>query len=114
MKILYNIKLIGLLLSLLVLSGCNKTISFDGILSVSFYNHPSDLEISIFSIENETIPITTISPNNKGSLELNLNIGNYIIQPHSSSNYYPSKGFQINQDKTTSLIYDENNNCKSN
>jgi hypothetical protein len=90
--------------------GCDKNdLSFKGNLNISFYNHPSDLKVLIYSMDNKEIPIYEASPRENGLLTLPLNIGNYIIKPYTNSKYYQELGFQIMQNKSTSITYNEIN-----
>ena len=102
-----------LLLFLLVFSftSCLKEDDFnqDGNLNISFSNRSSDIILSIYSIENETIPIYKVSMDNRAEINIPLNVGNYIIKPYSSSTFYGSMGFQIMKNKTTYIEFDNNN-----
>ena len=104
-----NLYIIGLI-AILSLTSCEKKdISFCGKLTVSFTNYVDDLDIRIYSIQNESYPIYDNPIDNK-NVEIELNAGNYIISPYSSSIFYPKIAFQISPDKTTSVYYDSSNN----
>lgn len=110
MNFLPVFKIVFVVLSLCCLAtSCNKDdLSFEGDLDIYFYNHPSDLTVRIYSMENLEVPIYEVSPERDGSLNISLNLGNYIIKPYSSSKHYSTLVFQIRQDKTVSIIYDQN------
>lgn len=111
MKLLSFLKKIIIILFLCCINiSCDKNdLSFEGSLNISFYNHPSDLKVLIYSMDNKETPIYEASPKENGLLTVSLNIGNYIIKPFASSKYYQELGFQIMQNKSTSITYNEIN-----
>ncbi|WP_353123587.1 hypothetical protein [Dysgonomonas capnocytophagoides] len=89
---------------------CSDDDSTTGTLNISFANSTSNVEIWIYSSEDSTTPIYTSSLNGNKELSITLNIGNYFVQPHSTSQtYYPKAGFQMQVNKRTSIKYDERN-----
>lgn len=95
------------------LIGCSDDddVSNSGTLSMSFTNSSSDVRVSIYDIQNATMEIYTASMNGAKELTITLNVGNYLIQPYSSSNaFFPKAGFQIQGNKKTQILYDANNN----
>lgn len=106
-----NILKFSFVLSILLIgiTSCSKDeFSTDGKLSVSFINHPDDLVVAIYSVDNSEIPIYELTPNEDGKISITINVGNYILIPRSGT-FYPRIGFQIIQDKTTSVSFDNNN-----
>jgi hypothetical protein len=102
---------LSIVLSILLIgfTSCSKDeFSTDGKLSISFVNHPSDLDIAIYSTDNSEIPVYELTPNEDGKLSITINVGNYILVPRSST-FFPKTGFQIIQDKTTTVSFDKNN-----
>lgn len=106
-----KMRLLSFVVMLLCVVGCDKN-DCTGELSVSFVNTAPDLVISIYSINNENIPILEKKINGKYELTLPLNEGDYILLPYSSSVFYNKMGFQILHGKTTSIHYDSNNSGK--
>jgi len=91
-------------------SGCEKDVlSLQGNLKITFYNHPADLTVTIYSLEDKDTPIYEVTPEWDGTLDMPLNVGNYLIKPYSTQHYYQEIGLQIMQDKTTSIKYNEYN-----
>lgn len=106
----FKISLLFLFIFYALASCSSDDLDSEGKLHLSFYNHPDDLSIRIYTVENETIPLMDVSPNKDGVLEVGLNIGNYIIKPYSQSiDYIPSVGVQIRGKQTASVFFDENN-----
>jgi hypothetical protein len=103
---------LSIVLSILLIgfTSCSKDeFSTDGKLSVSFVNHPSDLTVLIVTIEKPEIPIYEITPNKDGKLNLTINVGEYVLIPYSSGTFFGKTGFQIIQDKTTTITFDKGN-----
>ena len=102
---------LSIVLSILLIgfTSCSKDeYSTDGELSISFVNHPSDLTVLIFTIENSEIPVYEITPNKDGKLNLTINVGEYVIVP-SSYTFFGKTGFQIIQNKTATITFDKGN-----
>lgn len=87
----------------------NDELSLQGNLNLSFYNYTPDLKVRIYSLENKETPIYEVSPKEDGTLDMPLNVGNYLAKPYSARYYYRTIGFQIMQRKTTHITYDKNN-----
>ena len=100
--------LIGLI-TLLCLASCQEKDTFQGKLEVSFVNFMDDLEIRIYSIHNESYPIHILPVNDK-KIEVELNVGDYLIFPYSTNTYYTKMAFQIMLDRKTTIYYDSSNN----
>jgi len=91
-------------------AGCEKDVlSLQGNLKMTFYNHPIDLTVTIYSLEDKDTPIYQLTPKWDGTLEAPLNVGNYLIRPNSAGHYYQEVALQIMQDKTTTITYNEYN-----
>ena len=102
---------LGFLIILLLglLTNCEKDeISNTGKLSISFINHSSDMTVVVYSIENIDIPICELKLDNNGKAEKYLNIGNYYIKVASVTFFAPI-GFQINSNKTTTILWGSDN-----
>jgi predicted transcriptional regulator len=100
------------LLLLAILNSCHKENSSNtGNLKISFANHPADLTISIFSLDNSQISIFNgLKTDGSGIVEKELNIGNYFVScSTTTSPSYDVIGFQIKSGETTFIYYDENN-----
>ena len=101
------------ILFMLVLSGCkNDETQTTGNVHISFVNHPTDLAVLIYPVENLNIPIYTKSDPFSGDLETKLNMGNYYLYCQSGSSYpavYQNIGFQIRAGETTTISFDGNN-----
>ena len=96
-------------------AGCDKNeLSLQGNLNMTFYNHPIDLKVTIYSLEDKDTPIYEVTPKWDGTLDMPLNIGNYLIKPNSTEQYYSEIGLQIMHDKTTTVIYNKNNRATVN
>ena len=92
------------------LSACSKDeFSTDGELRVSFVNHPSDLRVFIYAMENSEIPIYELTSDHEGKIKMTINVGDYILKPHSASIFYSTIGFQVRQDKTTTVAFNDRN-----
>lgn len=91
--------------------GCEKDDSlYTGKVQITFANHPSDLRVNIFPIENmNKVIFDNLKPDGKGVLTKELNMGNYIIAPISLTVYYGNAGFQVQAGKTTKISFDGNN-----
>jgi len=81
----------------------------NGRVNISFANKLPDIQLSVYSIDNETTPIYEVSMDNRVDIEIPLNVGNYILKPYSSSAFYGKTGFQIMKDNTTYIEFDKNN-----
>lgn len=91
------------------MTGCEADdISSTGNLSLSFTNHPSDINVVLYSIENLDIPIDYLQPDSNGKAIKELNMGNYYIEV-SSSTFFSPTGFQIKPNQTTTIIWGANN-----
>ncbi len=96
-------------------TGCDKNeLSLQGNLNMIFKNHPIDLTVTIYSLEDKSTPIYQLTPKWDGTLEVPLNVGNYLIKPNSTEQYYSEVGLQIMQDKATTVTYNEHNKATVN
>lgn len=103
-------KLFIIVLSLFTLSCCSKDdISTTGKLNVEINNLPNDLKLRIYFDCQTKDFFQEIKSIEKSKINLDLNIGNYAILPISSTETYEKIGFQIVQNKTTFIIYDQYN-----
>lgn len=94
----------------LLFVGCdNDDVSMSGQLELKFSNHATDLEVSIYSLTDNSVPIVKKKVYSGVTLYIPLNIGDYVIQPFASGVFYNKVGFQIQQDRTTTIVYDSNN-----
>lgn len=104
-------KLLILSAILLLMLGCKKDeVVTTGELSLSFHNTVYDLNIRIYSMDNENIPIANFALNGYNETTLKMNIGNYYIWPISYNYYFPKVGFQVRANHKTKIHYDEQNN----
>jgi len=96
-----------------VVSGCKKEVTQTvGTVRISFVNHPSDLAVVIFPVENLNIPIYTKTDPFNGALETELNMGNYYLYCQSGGSNpitYQNIGFQIRAGQTTVIAFDGSN-----
>ena len=98
-----------MLLLLAVMTGCKKDV-YTGTLKIDFYNHPADLTVVIYPVENPNEAITgNLKADAKGVVSITLNPGNYIVQCSSPTTYYSSTGFQVKIGETTEIEYGPNN-----
>lgn len=101
-----------LFIPFLAFTGCSNDdndITLDGEVYLTFVNHPNDLHVVIYSMENTSIPLYDIQLNGYTKLSQSLNVGNYIIQPKSDSYNYGNTAIQIQQGRVTSMAYDAQN-----
>ena len=113
-KLFFNLSAVKVLLFFLFISICFSCLKEDdlkqnGRVNISFTNKHPDIKLSVYSIDNETIPIYEVSMDNRVDIEIPLNVGNYILKPYSSSAFYGKTGFQIMKDNTTYIEFDKNN-----
>lgn len=94
-----------------LVSNCKKDdTAYTGTVQVTFVNHPNDLSVNIFPVENANIAVFgNLKPNGNGVLTQELNMGDYIIAPYSLTVYYGTSGFQVQAGKTTKITFDHNN-----
>jgi hypothetical protein len=106
-------KLLILALLSISLSDCKKEDS-TGNLTITFQNHPGDLNIDIFILENTQIKLfSNLQPDSHGTLVKDLNPGNYYIVPSAVSLYpgtYRPIACQIQKNSNTIINYDSSNN----
>lgn len=102
--------LIVVIVALLV-SNCKKDDTpYTGKVQVTFANHPYDLSVNLFPMDNNNFAVfDNLKPNGSGVLTQELNMGNYVIAPHSLTVYYGTSGFQVQAGKTTKITFDRNN-----
>jgi len=94
-------------------AGCEKNeLSLQGNLYTTFYNHDSNVNVTIYSLQDKETPLYQVTAKSNGTLEIPLNVGDYIMKPSSTPEYFPPIGFQIMQNKTTTVIYDKNDQGK--
>jgi len=106
--------LINIIIFLLtVLLSC-KNFEHQGNVKITFANHPSSMNIEIFSAENSNVAIFSgLEPDTNGILEKDLNIGNYFLTFHPFA--YRGGiavfdiGFQVKSGQTTEINFDKNN-----
>jgi hypothetical protein len=102
-----------LLVWMVVLSSCKKddTVKIEtGNLTISFYNIPADLTVSVYAMDDAQHSIYShIKASSLGIINKELNAGNYFIRCYSAT-FFPEMGFQIKSGKTTTIRYDANNN----
>ena len=96
------------ILVFLVFISCSKDQDYTGTLNLNFENHPSDIMVEVFSMDNTEIGLYSFKLNSEGKKRVDLNVGNYYLKCYSST-YFPSIGFQIRTNKTTLIRYDERN-----
>jgi hypothetical protein len=98
------------LLLLTLLSSCKKDdFLYTGKVKVTYTNHPTDLNVYFSPAENPQLAITNwLKPDKNGTLEYDLNIGNYILTS-SSTTFFGPVGFQIRAGKTTVINFDSSN-----
>lgn len=98
------------LLLLSLLSSCKKDdFLYTGKVKVTYTNHPTDLNVYFSPAENPQLAITNwLNPDKNGTLEYDLNIGNYILTS-SSTTFFGPVGFQIRAGKTTVINFDSSN-----
>ncbi len=103
--------ILGILIFMTLITSCNEEeFAIIGKLEVSFSNNPSDLVVYVRPAENPEIVISpSLKTNSDGKLTYELNYGNYILQPWSSSTFFGDMGFQIKGGETTSIYFDSNN-----
>ncbi|MHB9142461.1 MAG: hypothetical protein ACYC25_11350 [Paludibacter sp.] len=98
-----------MILVLSVMASCNMDeVSNTGKVSVSFYNHPNDLDVEVYSIDNTQIPICRIQLDSKWQAVKDLNIGNYSIKINSNTSF-SVVGFQVSPNKTTTIVWGADN-----
>jgi hypothetical protein len=105
-------KQVGLtLITILVLSGCQKDIALTGKLNVTFTNSQKlTIKPKIYQLGNSSYPLfEDLLVDSKGNLTKdNLNYGNYLLEYYlqdnlNGGNFAKQIAFQINPDKTTTL-----------
>lgn len=102
--------LIVVIVAFLVFNCKKDDTAYTGKVQVTFVNHPNDLSVNIFPVENANIAVFgNLKPNGSGVLTQELNMGDYIIAPFSLTNYYGTSGFQVQAGKTTKITFDQNN-----
>lgn len=90
-------------------SGCKKEDSSNvGNLNLTFKNHPLDITIVIFPVENTTIAVNSFKLNSQGKASKGLLVGNYYLKVNSNT-YFEPIGFQILPDKSTSIEWGSSN-----
>lgn len=99
---------IVLLLGIMMTNCKEDEISNTGTLSVSFVNHPSDITVNIYSIDNTNVPIDYFQLDNSGKAQRDLNIGNYYVRV-TSATYFSPIGFQIKPNNTTAILWNFKN-----
>lgn len=114
MKRLIIIKILFIVLLVFSITGCDDEISVpEGTLKVVLKNAPDyNLKILIYSLEDKINAIEErIVPNNQ-EIEIDLNIGNYLVKlssyPSYNNLYLYEKAFQIRQDNITEIIFEIN------
>ena len=117
MKRLIIIKILFIVLLVFYITGCDDEISVpEGTLKVVLKNAPDynlyNLKILIYSLEDKINAIEErIVPNNQ-EIEIDLNIGNYLVKlssyPSYNNLYLYEKAFQIRQDNITEIIFEIN------
>ena len=97
--------LIGLL-TLGTLASCqdDENIELKGQLYLHFENQ-SSIAIDIYTLADKQNPIYETVTGQDGTLQLTLNMGDYLLQPENLR----GMAFQIRPGETTSITYDENN-----
>ncbi len=117
MKRLIIIKILFIVLLVFSITGCDDEISVpEGTLKVVLKNAPDynlyNLKILIYSLEDKINAIEErIVPNNQ-EIEIDLNIGNYLVKlssyPSYNNLYLYEKAFQIRRDNITEVIFEIN------
>jgi hypothetical protein len=106
------IKLLFLILISFSISTCKKE-DLTGNINITFENHPGDLEIDIYMLENTQIALfSNLKPDSHGSFTKALNPDNYYFVP-SAASIYPNTfspiACQIQPGGNTTVYYDHYN-----
>ena len=107
----HSIKLCLLLIvSGLLLGACaDDDPKLTGSLQLSFVEPPAGMQVAILPAENTNIAIfSNLGPDAQGDINVELNMGNYVVAGYSSSRNFTQVAFQIQPGKTRRIHYTSN------